>query len=313
MPAIEIGFDTRAPGRVGGTRGSLGGSARGPGTARSSAAVGGRSHRAVRDRRVACSPASGYPSQSGRVIDEAALRARGAAADVDRYVRDRHQTLNAIAGLPAIVAGDPDQIRPVLVDLADARARLRHDHLVDRHQRARPGPQRRRHRPAARRQRPPAHPGRAGRAAGRELGRASARSTRPRSSPSSCPPTAADGRGQRRGRRAASASGRRAIAAESLRFAGGADVVIVDQAGQVIAGPRPVDGLEQVAAGFPLDRDAGRPGRRRAALRHGTVRGRRRAARLRAGPERRLARPRAAAGGGGVRPRDRGVRAPARR
>ena len=62
---------------------------------------------------------SGYQSQSGRVIDEAELRARGAAADVDRFVKARHQTLNAIAALPAIASGDPDQIRPVLVDLAD--------------------------------------------------------------------------------------------------------------------------------------------------------------------------------------------------
>ena len=62
---------------------------------------------------------TGYQSQSGRVIDEAELRARGAAADVDRFVKARHQTLNAIAALPAIASGDPDQIRPLLVDLAD--------------------------------------------------------------------------------------------------------------------------------------------------------------------------------------------------
>ena len=105
---------------------------------------------------------SSYTSQSGRVIDEAELRARGAAADVDRYVRERHQTLNAIAGMPAIVAGDPDQIRPVLVDLADRE--LGFDAIISwiDTERARPGPQRRRHRPPDRRQRPPAHPGRAG-------------------------------------------------------------------------------------------------------------------------------------------------------
>ena len=136
-------------------------------------------------------------------------------------------------------------------------------------------------------------------------------STSPRSSHSSSPRMRADGTVN-----GAVGSGIRlgpeGAAAESLRFAGGADVVVVDQAGQVIAGPHPIDGLEPVAAGFPLaamrdDADGGV-----LPLGDGTVRGRRRAARLRPRPERRLARPRAAAGGGGVRPRDRRVRAPAR-
>src|SRR4029079_3765342 len=48
---------------------------------------------------------SGYQSQVGRVIDEAQLRAQGAAADVDRYVRERHQALDTSAARTARGAG----------------------------------------------------------------------------------------------------------------------------------------------------------------------------------------------------------------
>jgi signal transduction histidine kinase len=61
---------------------------------------------------------SGFQSQVGRVIDEAELRARGAAADVDRYVQSHWRTLNGLAAMPAFKTGDPAQIRPVLEELA---------------------------------------------------------------------------------------------------------------------------------------------------------------------------------------------------
>jgi signal transduction histidine kinase len=60
----------------------------------------------------------GYDSQHGRVVDEAQLRARGAAADVDRYVQSHWRTLNALAANPVFSTGDPDRIRPVLEDAA---------------------------------------------------------------------------------------------------------------------------------------------------------------------------------------------------
>ena len=193
---------------------------------------------------------SGYQSQSGRVVDEAELRARGAAADVDRYVRERHQTLNAIAGLPAIVAGDADQIRPVLVDLASRElgfdaiiSWVDTNGLVQARSDGDTGP------PLDVSDRPHIMTALAGSPAV-SSGVIGAVNQAPVIA-FIVPTYGADGKVN-----GALGSGIRlgpeGTAAESLRFAGGADVVIVDQAGQVIAGPRPVDGLEPVADGFPL-------------------------------------------------------------
>ena len=200
---------------------------------------------------------SSYTSQSGRVIDEAELRARGAAADVDRYVRERHQTLNAIAGMPAIVAGDPDQIRPVLVGLAGRElgfdaiiSWIDTNGLVQARSDGDTGP------PIDAGDRPHIQAALAGKPAV-SSGVIGAINQAPVVA-FAVPTYGADGVVN-----GAVASGIRlgpeGNAAESLRFSGGADVVIVDQAGQVIAGPRPVDGLERVAEGFPLaamERDA---------------------------------------------------------
>jgi len=189
------------------------------------------------------------------VIDEAELRARRAAADVDRYVRERHQTVNAIAGIPAMVAGDPDQIRPVLVGLADRElgfdaiiSWIDTNGLVQARSDGNAGP------PIDASDRPYIQAALAGKAAV-SAGLIGAVNQRPVIA-FAVPTHGADGHVN-----GAVASGIRlgpdGIAADSLRFAGGADVVIVDQAGQVIVGPRPVDGLEQVAAGFPLDQMRG--------------------------------------------------------
>ncbi len=193
---------------------------------------------------------SGYQSQSDRVIDEAALRARGAAADVDRYVRSRHQTLNAIAALPAIESGNAAEIEPVLVELAGRElgfdtifSWVDTNGLVQARSDGSTGS------PLDVSDRPHIQAA---------LGGMPSVSSGVLGAVNQAPvigfivPTyAADGTVN-----GAVGSGIRlgpeGAAAESLRFAGGADVVIVDQAGQVIAGPRPVDGLEPVAADFPL-------------------------------------------------------------
>ena len=193
---------------------------------------------------------SGYQSQSGRVIDEAALRARGAAADVDRYVRARHQTLNAIAALPAIVSGDPAQIQPILVDLAERElgfdtiiSWVDTNGLVQARSDGDTGPpldvSDRSHIQAALSGTPAVSPGVIG-----AVNQAPVIAFIVPTYGADGTVNGAVGSGIRLGPDGA--------AAGSLRFAGGADVIVVDQAGQLIAGPRPVDGLEQVAAGFPL-------------------------------------------------------------
>jgi signal transduction histidine kinase len=200
---------------------------------------------------------SSYTSQSGRVVNEAELRARGAAADVDRYVTERHQTLNAIAGMPAIVSGDPDQIRPALVDLASRDlgfdaiiSWIDTNGLVQARSDGDTGP------PIDARDRAHVQTALSGEPAV-SSGVIGAVNQAPVVA-FVVPTYGADGMVN-----GAVASGIRlgpdGNAADSLRFAGGADVIIVDQAGQVIAGPRPVDGLEPVAAEFPLDRMRGDP------------------------------------------------------
>ena len=255
---------------------------------------------------------SGYTSQSGRVIDEAALRARGAAADVDRYVRSRHQTLNAIAGAardrrpgtpprssrssPTSHAASSASTRSTRGSIRTGSSRLAATAPADRRSTSATG---RTSRPRSQAGRPSASacsgrstrhpvigfivPTSRGRRDGQRRGR-QRHPARPRGCRGRDPPV----RGwRRRGRRRPGRPGDRR--------------------------PAPGRGPRAGRGRLSADRDAGRPGRRRAAVRHGTVRRRRRGARLRPGPERRLARPRAAAGGGGIRSRARGVRAPARR
>lgn len=58
-----------------------------------------------------------YTTQVDRAIQEAAIRARGAAADVDRYVASRWSALSPIAAVDPVRAGDADGIRRYLTGL----------------------------------------------------------------------------------------------------------------------------------------------------------------------------------------------------
>ena len=62
-----------------------------------------------------------YRSQADHAIDEAAIRARGAAADVDRYIASRWSALLPIAASPALLDGDVAEAR-ALLDHLDADA-----------------------------------------------------------------------------------------------------------------------------------------------------------------------------------------------
>jgi signal transduction histidine kinase len=196
---------------------------------------------------------SGYQGQVSRVTAEAELRARGAAADVDRYVTSHWSTLNAIAAMPVFQTGDPARMQPVLEDLAtrdlgfdagiswvDATGFLRarsggytgppidfRDRLHIRRALATGRPQ-----------------------------VSSALIGAINQSPIIgfvAPTYDADGRVN-----GLVGSGIRlgdlSMGADTLRYAGGTDVVVVDRLGQVIAGPEPVNTLLPVAEGFPLER-----------------------------------------------------------
>jgi signal transduction histidine kinase len=58
--------------------------------------------------------ASGYRTQVDAVVQEAALRARGAAADVERYLQARFTALEPIAATRAVREGDVDAIEEYL-------------------------------------------------------------------------------------------------------------------------------------------------------------------------------------------------------
>jgi signal transduction histidine kinase len=61
--------------------------------------------------------AQGYGAQADRATQEAALRARGAAADVDRFVQSRWATLYPLARVAAFRDGNLDAIRTYLDDI----------------------------------------------------------------------------------------------------------------------------------------------------------------------------------------------------
>jgi two-component system sensor histidine kinase ChiS len=195
---------------------------------------------------------SGYQSQVGRVVDEAALRARGAAADVDRYVQSKWSTLNAIAADPAFATGDPTRIRAALDDLAtrdigfDAGISWIDTQGV---MQARSG----------------GYTGPPIDFSDRVHVRAALQTQRPAVSPAlvgavnHAPivgfvvPTF-DATGTMNGVVGSGIRlGELSMGADNLRYAGGTGVVVIDNLGQVIAGPTPVDTLEHTAPGFPLD------------------------------------------------------------
>jgi signal transduction histidine kinase len=193
---------------------------------------------------------SSYQSQVGRVIDEAQLRAQGAAADVDRYVRERHQELNAIAALPAIVAGDPAAIEPVLADLAtrdigfDAPiAWIDPSGLIRARSDGSSAP------PIDVSDRPHIRQALGGSASVSSgvIGAVNGEPVIAFLVPTYDPTGHVNG---------AIGSGivldKSTSGTDSLGFAGGSDVVVIDDAGQVIAGPRPVTGLRPADPAFPL-------------------------------------------------------------
>ncbi len=194
---------------------------------------------------------SSYQSQVGRVVDEAALRARGAAADVDRYVQAKWSTLNAVAALPAFATGDPARIRAAVEDLTTRNLGFDAGYSwIDTHgmMQARSG----------------GYTGPPIDFTDRLHVRTALHTGKPTVSAvligavNQVPivafvvPTYDDagkvngliGSGMR--------LGALSMGADTLRYAGGTGVVVVDNLGQIIAGPSPVDTLQRVADGFPL-------------------------------------------------------------
>jgi signal transduction histidine kinase len=194
----------------------------------------------------------GYSSQRSAAIQDVQLRARGAAADVDRYVQSQWNTLIALASLPAVQSADLDQMRslfdridPVAIGLdagvsfVDARGWMvartggydgppidfsDRDHI----QRA-----------LASRQ-PVASAAVAG-------------------AVNAVPVIAfavpiVDPEGILQGLVAAGVRlSEGSLGAQNLRSAGGTDVVILDGLGQIIGGERPVDSIRTADEGFPLE------------------------------------------------------------
>jgi two-component system, sensor histidine kinase ChiS len=194
---------------------------------------------------------SGYQSQVDRVISEAGLRARGAAADVDRYVQSHWSTLNAIAAMPAFATGDPAQIQPIVEDLGardlgfdagiswvDATGVMR----------ARSG----------------GYTGPPIDFSDRPHIRAALTTQRPTVSSAligtvTQAPIVAfvvptyDAAGRFDGLLGSGIRlGERSTGADSLGYAGGTDVIVVDALGQVIAGATPIRTIVHAADGFPL-------------------------------------------------------------
>jgi signal transduction histidine kinase len=60
---------------------------------------------------------SGYQGQVDRIVLESELRARGAAADVERYVHSRWRTLYAVAAAPPIRSGNLESMRAYFTSL----------------------------------------------------------------------------------------------------------------------------------------------------------------------------------------------------
>ncbi|HEY3336012.1 MAG TPA: sensor histidine kinase [Candidatus Limnocylindrales bacterium] len=194
---------------------------------------------------------SAQQSQVGRVVDEAALRARGAAADVDRYVQSKWTTLKAVAAMPAFATGDPAQIRVAVEDLAtrdlgfDAGFSWIDTHgLMQARSGGYDGPpidftDRAHIRTALETQRPTVSAALIG-------------------AVNQVPivgfvvPTY-DETGSMNGLIGSGIRlGDLSMGADTLRYAGGTGVVVVDNLGQLIAGPNPVNTLQHVADGFPL-------------------------------------------------------------
>jgi signal transduction histidine kinase len=193
-----------------------------------------------------------YGSKTRTALGDAQLRARGAAAYVDRYVQSQWSTLHAIASIPFVKAADLDAIQTYFDTLDSLDLGLDAGiSFIDRDglMRVRTGGYRG----------PPidfgdrAHIRRA--LATQEPAVSSGLIGAVNQGPIVAfvvPVT--DAAGAFRGLIGSGVRlDRLSIGATELAYAGGTSVVIVDGDGQIIAGPRPIRGLEPVAESFPLD------------------------------------------------------------
>jgi signal transduction histidine kinase len=193
----------------------------------------------------------GYQGQVERVTTRVELQARGAAADLERYVQSRWWTLNGVASAPAIRSGDPAEMRPFLETLDPASFGFDAGiSWIDREgwMRARTGDytgppidfrDREHIRRALATEQPAVSAGLIG-------------------AVNAAPIVAFvvpvfDYAGALTGLLGSGIRlGDLSIGADSLRSAGGTEVVIVDAQGQVIAAAQPVNDLEPVDGAFPL-------------------------------------------------------------
>jgi signal transduction histidine kinase len=196
--------------------------------------------------------AADYGSKTRTALGDAQTRARGAAAYVDRYVQSQWSTLRAIASIPLVKAADLDAIQTYFDTLDPTSLGL--DGGIsfidtDAWMRVRTGGYRgppidfsdRAHiRRALATQEPAVSSGLIG--------------TVNQSPIVAFVVPVTDVSGAFRGLIGSGVRlDRLSIGASELASAGGTSVVIIDADGQIIAGPRPIQGLEPVAESFPLD------------------------------------------------------------
>lgn len=196
---------------------------------------------------------AGYLGMADSVRRDAELSARGAAADVDRYVQSRWTTLQAIAMTPGVRSGDITQIRGVIDSLdASALGFGAGIGFIDSTGVARAG--------AGSQSNPPTD------LSDRAYVRRAIENRRPVVSEviearvaqvpviSFLVPVADDaghldgfvGGGLR--------LDTTTVGADSLRFAGGTAVVVIDGAGNLVTGNEPVTTLRPASGSLPLDR-----------------------------------------------------------
>lgn len=193
-----------------------------------------------------------YGTKTRNALGDAQLRAIGAAADVDRYVQSKWFTLYSIASIPSVRAGDLDAIQayfdaldPVDLGLDAGISFIDPKGVMLARTGGYEGPpidfSDRAHIQRALAEQEPA-------VSSGLIGTVNQGPIVAFAVPVSEPSGAFQG---------LIASGvrldRLSIGADELATAGGTSVVIVDADGQIIAGPRPIGGLEPVAESFPLD------------------------------------------------------------
>jgi signal transduction histidine kinase len=193
-----------------------------------------------------------YRTKTRNVLGDVQLQARGAAADVDRYVRSKWFTLHSIASIPSVREGDLDAIRtyfdaldPLDLGLDAGVSFIDPEGFMLVRTGGYQGP------PIDFRDR--AHIQRA--LATQEPAVSSGLIGTVNQGPIvAFVVPVIDPSGVFRGLIGSGVRlDRLSIGADELGYAGGTSVVIIDADGQIIGGPRPIGGLEPVAESFPLD------------------------------------------------------------